>query len=246
MRADGSIRVATWNLQEGASPRSSGPVAVNDLAAVVAALDLDFLALQEVPFENGDTSRMLDVLSEETGLLAATQLALSAGHHDSSRQSGLAILSTAEPVERSATIFDGEDLPGASDVFTKGVVACDFWVDEVLLRIASCHLFPFSRFSIDPATPALDHVWASLAAVFPPTSAGSAIVCGDFNTEKRELLFQQLSYPLSSTTLGRATHHGKSYDDLIHTPRVIRDGPPSILTLHSDHALCLAQFRIAP
>lgn len=246
MRSEGSIRVGTWNLQEGAASRLAAALAADDVAHVVASLDLDFLALQEVPFEHSDGSRMLETLSERTGMVAAHILALSPGHHDPTKQSGLAILATTRPVGKSSATFGGDPALGSSRIFTKGVVTCDFPLGGGRIRIASCHLFPFSRFSIDPSTPTLDGMWASLATVFPRTSGEWAIVCGDFNTEDRGPLFRRVGYPLSSTTEGLATHHGKSYDDLIFTPSISPEGPPTVLDLHSDHALCVAQFSVKP
>jgi endonuclease/exonuclease/phosphatase family metal-dependent hydrolase len=178
------VRVATFNVQHGL-PASGGPVSAATLAAAIAELDADVLALQEVdrgvPRSGGHD--LLAIAAEAMGASAhawGPTLRFRRGEY------GNALLVRGE-IDALVAL----DLPRIVDGERRGALVARATVDEATLSVAATHL------SVDPpeAVEQLAVVCAALLA-----RSGPHVLLGDLN------LMAPVVPPPLTVLPGRHTH----------------------------------------
>lgn len=127
-----SLRIATYNIHGGLGMRKarSAREAGERIARVIAEIDADIIALQEVPLGGADTPDVLSYLRDATGMHAAEGPTLSSPR----RRYGNAVLSRL-PI-RETRVLDlsfGHREP-------RGALDADIECGSTLLRIVATHL----------------------------------------------------------------------------------------------------------
>jgi hypothetical protein len=112
--------------------------------------------------------------------------------------------------------------------------------------VLSLHAFPFHRFDRRADDKRFALIWSDLAAKLHQNDGQPVVACGDFNTDRRDLLIDRATAPLRQAIGQEVTHAGRAVDDIIYSgglELIRRDVIPTM----SDHALCIAEFRaVAP
>ena len=248
-----TIRIGTWNVQEG---RIDGRDVMHaeDVTALHAAVEevrgAHVLALQEVPFNADGRSPFLDMISAGSSLEHVYTETLSPSMFDADRESGLAILSTIPMRPIHFATLPNPELThdwGAEykRTFDKGMIAVtlDWYGADV--TVGSVHSFPFHRFGRTANDPEFEHIWEVLAGQIEELPHQQLAVCGDFNTEIRELVLSRLRRPLDRTFPGMVTSRKLQIDDILHSPTLTLDSMPRTVPTFSDHKLCVADFKFA-
>jgi endonuclease/exonuclease/phosphatase family metal-dependent hydrolase len=88
-----AIRAATWNIREGIPVIRNGVDPNRELVTMLADSDVDVVALQEVPFDDGGESATLRMISTRTQLTHVSGFSLSRSSFYSGRLSGVAVAS---------------------------------------------------------------------------------------------------------------------------------------------------------
>jgi endonuclease/exonuclease/phosphatase family metal-dependent hydrolase len=239
-----TIRVGTWNVHEGVAEHG-------DLTeeCVQRVLDerLDLLALQEVPFAAGDApplppSPLLARLAERTSLRHHAGNVLSPTWLVQGMWSGVAVASRF-PIETAVEIV----LPNPrleSDgmrSFDKGAVTAVVKAAGRVVAMTSLHMPPFHRFGRKAQNPDFAYIWDHLAKQLEPRHGELAVIAGDFNTSRRDLLLRRIGATLESS-VREPTHNGTAVDDIVHPPagRV----SSRVVPTSSDHHLCVVELEL--
>jgi endonuclease/exonuclease/phosphatase family metal-dependent hydrolase len=245
-----TIRIATWNVQEGRDNGRDVTLAGN-ASALHAALEqvrgVDVLALQEVPFSDAGESRFLDELRTGSPLEHLYTETLSPSMFDAREHSGLAIVSTVPlaPVHFAALPNPELIYRWGADfkrTFDKGMIAATLNWHGMELTVGSLHSFPFHRFGRAANDPEFGEIWAVLARQIEELPYANLAVCGDFNTEVRDLVLRRLRRPLARTFLGVLTSREFEFDDMLRSPALKLASQPRAVATFSDHKLCVADF----
>jgi endonuclease/exonuclease/phosphatase family metal-dependent hydrolase len=246
-----SVRVCSWNINEGKAAHNqklAGSAADAALALAVDA-DIDILVLQEVPMEPSGKSVLDGIFSSNSDLRYSCATALSPGYMVS-EHSGICVLSRWPLYGCRTVILSNPNLrwqDGDEQSMDKGVVACEIRLEPSELRIVALHSFPFHRFRRSPAEASFSVVWDEIAAVIDAVaSGGRAIVLGDFNASDRSLLTRRLRTQVSSAMTGIVTHADLAADDILLTEDLVLDGGPFGIWDFSDHLVCIADVACGP
>ncbi|MFY1685638.1 endonuclease/exonuclease/phosphatase family protein [Micromonospora sp.] len=245
------IRVATWNVREGLPAASDDvtrrPEALAQMVDLVDEFDIDVLALQEVDFTAEGESEVLSALLTRTALQYAATMPLSESSFEKGKRAGVAVASRY-PVSR----IGGVVLPNprlsttrgrtVMALHDKGMVSCtlDFGFTEV--TVASLHSFPFHRFGRDAGEPAFSGIWKSVSAALPRSDSGQVVICGDFNTEDRDLVLGSMENPMVRAFGEMATHNGMAIDDILFSADLSPAVEPKLVSNFSDHELCMVDL----
>ncbi|MET7391105.1 endonuclease/exonuclease/phosphatase family protein [Streptomyces sp. NPDC005529] len=253
-RAGDPLTVATWNLHEGlpaAGGSQAGPEpATDEVVRLLTDRRVDIAAFQEVGFDAGGGSELLEEVRRRTELRHVTARPLHASSFFPERLSGVAVASRYPlrdpeaamlPNPRLRTEIDGEEIHSHD----KGLVGTTVSLWGLDLRVVSLHAFPFHLFRRAPDETEFKEVWDALADELRRRGEHDRLlVCGDFNTDDRSLMLRADSLPLSSSLEGRPTYRDRSYDDILHGAAVTLTGV-DVVENFSDHRVCIASFRPA-
>ncbi|MBM0278433.1 endonuclease/exonuclease/phosphatase family protein [Micromonospora tarensis] len=239
-----TLRVATWNIREASAAASNEPF---DPWEFVQELNLDILALQEVPFDDGRSSKVLSAMRSLVGLRSASALPLHPSGFGAS-MSGLATLSRHPQSEPSNRFFDPEGQAIVVDGRLENVhhkalsqVTCLTQLGSVVLF--NLHLFPFQRMGLPASHERFESVWRIVRGQLDASRDLPTVVLGDFNTPIRELaMAPDAGY--SRVVGDRVTHEGFASDDIL-ISRHFQTRRVELLENPSDHLLCFAELEMA-
>ena len=135
---------------------------------------------------------------------------------------------------------DGREI----ELFDKGLIAATVRVDGLALTAVSVHVFPFVQFGHRAEESRLANVWAAIGSALDKYEEHLALG-GDFNTDRRDLLFNAAKRRLSSVMGTIPTHRGRALDDIVCSGEMLV-GDPIVVDGFSDHQLCLADLTLRP
>ncbi|MEV0154469.1 endonuclease/exonuclease/phosphatase family protein [Micromonospora sp. NPDC050686] len=238
-----TLRVATWNIREASSAASDESF---DAWKFVQDLDLDILALQEVPFDEDGNSAVLSSMSTRTGLRFASVVPLHPAGFGGAA-SGLATLARYPQSEPTSRFLDpeGEAIVVAGrreGVHKKAIqrVKCQTRFGTVVL--VNLHLFPFRRMRAEASSERFDSLWLTVQAELEASKDVPTVVFGDFNTPIRELAMSP-GAGYVRVVGDQVTHEGFASDDIL-ISRHFRVRRVELLDNPSDHLLCFAELEL--
>jgi endonuclease/exonuclease/phosphatase family metal-dependent hydrolase len=241
------LRVATWNVHEGIPVDGPGSGAEAPLWDALVAADVQVAALQEVRFSELGEPEGLAAVAERLRMPYLLSFPLSSSCFRASDSVGVAVLSRFPLAEERRTLLPNPRLQSGSNgcvsvTHDKGVLSAVVRWGRRLVRVASVHSFPFHRFGRAPEEDEFDGVWSTLARSIHASEEEAVLVCGDFNTERRELLTDHMDRKLYRAIVDRVTHRDLATDDILFSEEL--DLVESeVVSTYSDHALCVAEFR---
>lgn len=243
------LRVASWNVREG-KPVDTGlsqPAALAGIAHLLDDLRVDIVALQEVDFAGSGRSRILDVIRDETELTHGAWHILSDSSFDPGRRAGVALasrfpLKDSEQVTftnpRLSTVVNGETIRSHD----KGLVAATAVLPDVDVSVVSLHCVPFKMFGHRAEAAIFRSLWQEISAVLAGFTTGPAIVCGDFNTHRRDLTSAPNGHPLARA-ITEPTQVDDAVDDILFSGE-FRLASARTTATFSDHRLCVAELAL--
>lgn len=251
------LRVASWNLHEGVpacadAGRGEADHHSWEVAAEVGGLlvdrRVDIAAFQEVGFDLGGTSEILEHVRSTTELRHIVAYPLHESSFFPDRLSGVAVASRFPlcgerryllPNPELRTHLNGKEIRSHD----KGLVSVTFSPWDVDVEVTSLHSFPFYLFGREPGETEFKEIWDELSdELRRHLNSGPLLVCGDFNTPERGLLLSEDRLPLTSSIDGRTTYKDRSADDILFGPGIALTDT-EIVENFSDHRVCLAEFR---
>jgi endonuclease/exonuclease/phosphatase family metal-dependent hydrolase len=242
------LRVVTWNVHEGLRADGELPDSSASFWAELVAAEVDIAALQEVRFSAAGELGDLALAAESGGMPHIAAFPLSASSFWAGDLAGLALLSRHPFRDEQRKKLPNPGLSNEHDesVLTshdKGLLSAVLHHNGRSVRVISLHAPPFHRFGRVPRE--FTSIWAELGKSIGPLDDLPLLVGGDFNTDDRELLTEQVDGRLRRAIGCQDTHGGKSTDDILYTDALDLVGSKVIGT-QSDHALCLAEFELSP
>ena len=243
------IRVASWNVREGLPDHSADPAdrpaALAALTAQVRAQALDVLALQEIDVDPAGWSAVLAALREDTPLRYAHSGVLSPSTYLPGHHAAIGLASRVPIAGHGLDLLPNPGLTAERDgrpmtSYDKGLIAGTVELSGLRVTLVSVHALPFRRFGRTPEEPAFAPVWRAMADRIGKLGDGPLVVCGDFNTPRRDLLLGVADRPLARAVGDRPTHRGRATDDILYSAELALAGEPLVLPGFSDHDLCVA------
>lgn len=240
------IRAGTWNIHEGIPATDSDREAGDELITRLSESELDILALQEVPFDGAGNSPLLQMIADHSALQYVSGFPLSQATYHPGLRSGVAIASRLPHTIESRFLLPNPRLRSVrgGDIWIswdKGVIVVKIDFSGAPIFLGSVHCYPFHDFGRRASDREFTRIWRELANAVNQIP-GPIVLAGDFNTECRELLTQNLDrIDLISVFPGVDTHGGRSVDDILHDASIIRRDR-KIIQNFSDHALCQAEL----
>lgn len=241
-----TVRAGTWNIHEGISAAGTGKEQTEQLIALLADADADVVALQEVPFDRDGDSAVLQAISAQTQLRYVSGFSLSQSSFHPERCSGLAIASRVPHAVADRTRLPNPNLriyrqQQRWESWDKGILTVRINLPGRPLWVSSVHSYPFHDFGRNAAEEEFEPIWLALANAINQIP-GTAIIAGDFNTNRRGLLTRLLNgNRLVPSFDGTPTHGKKAVDDILHDVRLDR-WRSKVTPNFSDHAFCQADF----
>lgn len=244
------LHVASWNIHEGVpiGGHSFDKDAQKQLIHLISREQIDVLCLQEVDFDPFGNSRILDVIQSKTDLKFTAQSILSASSFFPSKYAGVAIASRF-PLRKSRE--KGLKNPGLEGrlngsritTFDKGLISAIAFIPDTPFRVVSLHAFPFHLFGYYASHRNFAPIWLDLASEISDLATHPLIVCGDFNTTRRDLILRSTSVPLVRVIGDTPTYKDKAYDDILVSADFHAESSCTLENF-SDHRLCLAKLNL--
>jgi endonuclease/exonuclease/phosphatase family metal-dependent hydrolase len=243
-----TLRVASWNVREGvpATRGEQSALAVDEIVSLLREHRVDIVGLQEVDFDADSSSAILTAIRSRTELSHTVQHVLSGSSFNSAKFAGVAIASCyfmTDAVERRF-LNPGIASGAGSDsicMHDKGLISADLSVHGRELRVSSLHSFPFHVFGRAAEEREFFFVWRDITRALTETAAPSQIVCGDFNTTRRDLILEHRNVALRRANVENATYMGEPLDDILFSDDFSLNSI-GVIPNFSDHHLCLTTF----
>jgi endonuclease/exonuclease/phosphatase family metal-dependent hydrolase len=245
------LRIGTWNLHE-AVPAQRTREDVNEARVEITELllrnRLDIVALQEVDFHETGPSPTLNAIKDSTPLKHVAYSVLSESAFYPEARSGVAIASRFPLKNVARRFLDNPDLTGEYEgapirMFNKGYVSAALTVAGSIISFVSLHAFPFHIFGRGAEESAFRPIWSSLSADLVRLAVVPLIVCGDFNTNKRDLVSSNGELAFSRAITYQPTYRNESLDDMLFTSQFELTGV-KVVDNFSDHRFCLAEVTL--
>jgi endonuclease/exonuclease/phosphatase family metal-dependent hydrolase len=184
------LRVVTWNVHEGVRADGELPDSQESFWAELVAADVDVAALQEIRFSAEGELDDLALAARSAGMPHIAAFPLSASCVRQGELAGLALLSRHpfrdEQREKLPNLgFNGEPDGCAVASYDKGLLSAVLDHNGRPLRVVSLHAPPFHRFG--RAAEEFTSIWEAVAKSIGPVDELPLLVCGDFNTDDREI-----------------------------------------------------------
>jgi endonuclease/exonuclease/phosphatase family metal-dependent hydrolase len=244
------LRVASWNVREGLPDQSTDledrPAALAALVAQVIDQRIDVLALQEVDFDVIGRSAVLAALRTETALEYVHAEALSPSSYLPGHRAGVGLASRVPIAAPGLDLLPNPRLAvGQITTYDKGAIWGTIQTGDLRVTLVSVHAFPFRRFGRTPDEAEFAPIWQSLADQLGKLGDDPLVVCGDFNTPRRDLLLSAVDRQLVRAIGARPTHRGLPIDDILYSAELVVSGAPLVLASFSDHDLCVVTLARA-
>jgi endonuclease/exonuclease/phosphatase family metal-dependent hydrolase len=132
----------------------------------------------------------------------------------------------------------------------KGLLAARLEVAGRSIVVGSVHVVPFRYYAAKAEDESYRKIWKHIARVVRSMADRPMILAGDFNSEKRSLLTDELEWisapAFYSALNGRpTTTTGRSLDDILFTdPFVVNQETVEVIPTFSDHSLCIAELDL--
>jgi endonuclease/exonuclease/phosphatase family metal-dependent hydrolase len=242
------LRVASWNVHEGIPSGTD----ISDRAIREEVTDLllrnriDILGLQEVDFDASSRSSILETIQRNTSLRYSAQNILSSSSFNPICRAGVALASRYPLTDRRQILFSNPDLDtelnGASiRTHDKGAVSATAALPGLDISVVSLHTIPFRLFRREADELEFQPLWTELSAELADLLVKPLVVCGDFNTARRDLVSRSDELRLTRAILNKPTHRGQSNDDILYSGG-FKATAVKILENFSDHRLCIAEL----
>ena len=242
------LRIGTWNIHE-AVPVGQDLQGADEIRKEIADLliryKLDIVGLQEVDFLASPRSLTLETIRDNTSLRHGAFSILSESAFHPVGQAGVAIVSRFPLKETKRRRFSNPELGGKLNgepirSFDKGFVSTRVSIGPKLISAVSVHAFPFHLFGRDAQDPAFSHVWSDLSDCLAQLTSTPLVVCGDFNTDKRDLIASE-NLSLTRAITHQPTYRNDTVDDVLFTQDFQLQGV-EVVDNFSDHRLCYAEL----
>jgi endonuclease/exonuclease/phosphatase family metal-dependent hydrolase len=260
-----TIRVGTWNLHEGVPAEEFGswgrlsdrPEAqssenilrktAHSIVDLVNELELDIVGFQEVRFDGGRSPDM-EVVAAETALQNTALFPLSPSSFFQGSRAGVAIASRYPLTEVRTTKLPNPNLEKSASgqqisSHDKGLLSARVEVLGRPVSVASLHMLPFHIFERSADDLAFREIWRQLTTELASLSGRPLVVCGDFNTSKRDLALHNGPVELFSAVGDRSTYNGAAVDDILYSAD-FSPGAVSTFGNFSDHAFCVGELKL--
>lgn len=242
------LRIGTWNLREAVPVNQDSGLADKAQREIIELLiryKLDIVGLQEVDF-HASRSQTLGTVSKRTPLKHSAHSILSESAFHPGSQAGIAIVSRFPMKDVTRQRFKNPQLDGDLEgsqirTFDKGYISATVVLAHKVISAVSLHVFPFHLFGRDADDPAFANIWSDLSGGLAELTSAPLVVCGDFNTEKRDLISQTSEVPLSRAITHQPTYRNQSVDDMLFTSQFKLNSVGAIDNF-SDHRLCYAEL----
>lgn len=250
------LRVGSWNIHE-AVPAGHREAADWDaelaqktrqeIVEIIRECKFDLVGLQEVDFV-GSESGTLQYIREYTQLKYIAQGVLSESSFTGGDSAGVAIASRFPLRNENTQGLPNPQLKGEINgvrirMYDKGYISADVALPWGAMSMISLHAFPFHLFRRNPADPEFTNIWSKLSGDLAKFSPGPLIMCGDFNSDRRDLVWGDSGLSLSAAVAHEPTYRNESYDDVLFSSgfalKVAR-----VIDNFSDHKLCYAELRL--
>lgn len=243
------IRVASWNVHEGipAGVNLAEQAIRKEVAALLLEHKVDIIGLQEVDFDTSARSFILETIQQETPLSHNVHNILSDSSFSPTGQAGVALASRYPMVDHERTRFTNPELDtelNGNQIRThdKGFVSATIMFPGMAISAVSLHTIPFNLFGREADELEFKPMWQEISFKLTDFSARPLVVCGDFNTEQRDLIFTRNNY-LTRAVTTEPTHKGKANDDILYSTGLELLNV-SVLDNFSDHRLCIVELRV--
>jgi endonuclease/exonuclease/phosphatase family metal-dependent hydrolase len=225
------LRVGTWNVREGWKGEGDD-TGTHDVVRLIQDLDLDVLALQEVPFQ-GIRSPMLEAIARQTPLRHVAGHVLSQAMHVAG-SAGIALAARLPLDNVDRVILPNPELAANGlRSFDKGLMTAWLAGEDHMIAVGCLHMVPFRRFGRRAEEPAFGHIWNRAAKEIERVMLPLTFVGGDFNTPRRDLL----DLPLDPA-------HSTARDAVLHS-RAARPVALKTVETFSDHPVHVVEFALA-
>lgn len=260
-----SLRVGTWNLHEGVPaaevgswgrihdrPETAANAATLERTTVtivqrINELDMDIVGFQEVRFDQGIAAD-LDAVARETSLSHVETFALSPSSFFSGACAGVAIASRYPLKDVKRTMLPNPNLHRSASgqqisSHDKGLLTVQADVGGRPVTLASLHMLPFHIFERSADDVAFTTIWQQLVRELTALSQLPLIVCGDFNTPKRDFVLSPKNLKLRSAIGNRPTYNNAAIDDILYSSQ-FSAGDVKTHPNFSDHAFCVGELEL--
>lgn len=245
-----TLRVASWNLHEGLPADEDGTSPSPDTSHEVAALlrdnGVDLVGFQELDLDTNGESVTLRRVVEQTALRHTVVQRLSESSFFSGRFAGVALASRYPLTDVTRHLLPNPQLSVGSGgkvlrSHDKGLLAATVQAPGASFNAVSVHTLPFHFFRREADDHAFSGMWSALATSLQSLTGLPLVVCGDFNTEKRDLILAAESLHLDASMTGHKTYRDLGLDDILHSPHFTLACVEALANF-SDHRLCVAEF----
>lgn len=245
------VRVATWNLHEGLPAQArTGSISSevrDEITALTDKNSIDVLALQEVDFDHGRTSELLDTIVSETALKYFATFPISESSFFKEKNAGIAIVSRFPLGCVVKVMLPNPHLCVSGRMgmrsHDKGFLAARVEADGFDVTVVALHALPFHIFKREAAAPEFRYIWKQLAHDIESLDFGPLIVCGDFNTPRRDLVLDEIRTEMTRAIGDRPTFENFAYDDILYASDYFTQLAVGVVRNFSDHALCIAELE---
>jgi endonuclease/exonuclease/phosphatase family metal-dependent hydrolase len=242
------LTVASWNVREGVPVAGAGQTAVatDEIVGLLREHRVDIVGLQEVDFDKHASSAVLAAIISGTELFHTASHILSASSFDPAKYSGVAIASRYALGDARSRTFANPRIAaqqGSDYIYMhdKGLVSAPLRLNGRSLTITSLHAFPFHIFHRQAEDPEFSAVWQDISLKLADVMTGSQIVCGDFNTARRDLLLRTRQTSLRRAIVQDPTYMGEAVDDILFGWD-FKSTSVRIVPNFSDHNFCVTRL----
>jgi endonuclease/exonuclease/phosphatase family metal-dependent hydrolase len=259
------LKVGTWNLHEGVPADEVGSwgrlqdrpeVAANaatlrettqTIVRRINELRMDIVGFQEVRFDQGIAAD-LDAVARYTGLSYVETFALSPSSFFSGACAGIAIASRYPLTDVQKIKLPNPNLSRSASgqqisSHDKGLLSVRVDVAGRPVTLASLHMLPFHIFERSADDVAFTTIWQRLSGELARLAQFPLIVCGDFNTPKRDFISSSQSLKLSSAVGDRPTYNDAAIDDILYSSQFSASAVKTLPNF-SDHAFCIGELEL--
>ena len=249
MTASSSVlRVASWNVHEGhpVVGSISDQAVRREIAELLLSYQVDIVGLQEVGFDSSERSYILEAIQHNTPLEYIAHNILSSSSFSQDGSAGVALASRYPLADLRCKYFSNPELGAELDGIPirshdKGIISATVTLPGLEISVVSLHTIPFRLFGREANESDFEPLWSELSAELKGLAVRPLIVCGDFNTDQRDLASKSIGTFLTRSVVDEPTHKGRSIDDILYS-QGFRPTSVKVLSNFSDHRLCIAEL----